>query len=45
MAGMLDLLEKGAFKQSENVLFLHSGGTPALFPYRDGIIENLSSDL
>lgn len=34
MAGMLDLMRKGCFEDGENVVFLHSGGTPALFPYR-----------
>jgi len=31
MAGLLDLLEKGALKGMENVVFLHTGGVPALF--------------
>lgn len=31
MAGLLDLLGKGAFKSAENVVFLHTGGVPALF--------------
>ena len=29
--GMLDLIRKGYFKADENVLFWHTGGTPALF--------------
>ena len=30
-AGMLDLIRKGFFKKDETVLFLHTGGQPALF--------------
>jgi D-cysteine desulfhydrase len=30
-AGMIDLIRKGFFKNSETVLFLHTGGQPALF--------------
>jgi len=34
-AGLIDLIRKGFFKKSDNVLFWHTGGTPALFadPY------------
>lgn len=36
-AGLIDLVRKGAFGRQENVLFWHTGGTPALFAenYRD----------
>jgi len=40
MSGFLDLAGKGYFG-TENVVFLHTGGTPALFPYRDGILDGL----
>jgi D-cysteine desulfhydrase family pyridoxal phosphate-dependent enzyme len=30
-AGMIDLIRKGFFKKNEPVLFLHTGGQPALF--------------
>jgi D-cysteine desulfhydrase len=30
-AGMIDLIRKGFFKKTETVLFLHTGGQPALF--------------
>ena len=30
-AGMIDLIRKGFFKRDKTVLFLHSGGQPALF--------------
>ncbi|MEW5868697.1 MAG: D-cysteine desulfhydrase family protein [Chloroflexota bacterium] len=36
-AGLIDLVRKGKFGREENVLFWHTGGTPALFAdvYRD----------
>ncbi len=33
MAGLLDLIERGEFRRDENVIFLHTGGTPALFAF------------
>lgn len=33
MAGMLDLIGKGYFEDKKNILFLHTGGSPALFAY------------
>jgi 1-aminocyclopropane-1-carboxylate deaminase/D-cysteine desulfhydrase-like pyridoxal-dependent ACC family enzyme len=38
-AGMLDLMDRGYFGQGENILFVHTGGTPALFPYRAEIMD------
>lgn len=43
MIGTIDLINSGFFRASDNVVFLHSGGTPAIFPYREGIVKNLSS--
>jgi len=31
MAGLIDLIRKGSFKENEAVVFLHTGGVPALF--------------
>jgi len=31
MAGLIDLIQKGIFHNSENVVFIHTGGIPALF--------------
>ncbi|MFD1707923.1 D-cysteine desulfhydrase [Siminovitchia sediminis] len=31
MAGLIDLVQKGMFKKSDNILFLHTGGSPALY--------------
>ena len=33
MAGLIDLCRRGFFKPGENVVFLHTGGTPGLFAY------------
>ncbi len=35
MAGLIDLSRKGFFDKCENVLFLHTGGSPALYAYLD----------
>ncbi|HSW30603.1 MAG TPA: D-cysteine desulfhydrase family protein [Longimicrobiales bacterium] len=39
MAGLLDLAGRGFFREGESVVFLHTGGTPALFPYREGLLS------
>ncbi|MEW7006270.1 MULTISPECIES: D-cysteine desulfhydrase [unclassified Lentilitoribacter] len=33
MAGLIGLIQKGYFKKDENVVFLHTGGSAALFAY------------
>lgn len=35
MAGLIDLVRKDYFPKGSNVLFLHTGGSPALFAYLD----------
>lgn len=35
MAGLIDLVRKGFFGKTENVLFVHTGGSPALYSYLD----------
>ncbi|MCP3892796.1 MAG: D-cysteine desulfhydrase [Desulfobulbaceae bacterium] len=35
MAGMVDLVRKDHFAEGSNVLFLHTGGSPALYAYLD----------
>jgi D-cysteine desulfhydrase len=35
MAGLLDGIARGRFEGNDPVLFLHTGGAPALFAYRD----------
>jgi D-cysteine desulfhydrase len=34
MAGLIALVRRGHFKSSDNVLFLHTGGSPALYAYQ-----------
>ena len=39
MACLIDLVRKGKFKKTDNILFLHTGGAVALFPYKEPIKE------
>ncbi len=41
MAALLDLIRKGFFQKKDRVVFFHTGGTPALFPYRKPLLEFL----
>jgi D-cysteine desulfhydrase family pyridoxal phosphate-dependent enzyme len=41
MAGLVDLIKSGYFKPTDKVVFFHTGGTPALFPNREKIVEFL----
>lgn len=41
MAGLIDLKNKGYFTDCKNVLFLHTGGAPALFAYQDTFNDTL----
>jgi D-cysteine desulfhydrase family pyridoxal phosphate-dependent enzyme len=38
MAGLIDLIQWGAFEKGQNVLFWHTGGAPALFTDAQGLI-------
>jgi L-cysteate sulfo-lyase len=40
MAGLIDLIQKGEFSQDENVVFLHTGGSAALFGYPETLDGN-----
>ncbi len=40
MAGLIDLVRKGFFRQEENLLFVHTGGSPALFHYMNDVLSN-----
>ena len=33
MAGMIDLIKKGRFQKDEDIVFMHTGGYPGIFPY------------
>jgi L-cysteate sulfo-lyase len=37
MAGLIDQIRSGRFERSEDVIFLHTGGAPALFAYEDAL--------
>ena len=38
MAGFIDLIRKDFFSKEENVLFVHTGGSPALYVYMEEIL-------
>jgi L-cysteate sulfo-lyase len=37
MVGLIDLIQNNYFNTEDNILFLHTGGAAALFPYKDPI--------
>ncbi len=41
MVALIDLVKKGFFKKDDKIVFFHTGGTPALFPYRQMLVELL----
>ncbi|MBC7364537.1 MAG: D-cysteine desulfhydrase family protein [Candidatus Aminicenantes bacterium] len=41
MLGLVDLLQKNYFSKEDRILFLHTGGTPALFAFREKILSYL----
>lgn len=41
MAALVDLAKKGFFKKDDKIVFFHTGGTPALFSYRQKLVELL----
>jgi D-cysteine desulfhydrase family pyridoxal phosphate-dependent enzyme len=42
MNALIDLAKQGFFKREDKVVFLHTGGTAALFPYRDRMTRFLA---
>lgn len=38
MAGLFALVRRGAFKKGEHVLFVHTGGAPALYAYQSVLV-------
>jgi D-cysteine desulfhydrase len=42
MAGLIGLAREGFFDPAERVLFLHTGGLPALFVYESVLLGNVS---
>jgi L-cysteate sulfo-lyase len=43
MAGLIDLCRKGFFRSDQNVVFLHTGGSAALFAYEGGLAVGLAA--
>ena len=41
MACLIDHIQQGKFGRDETVIFLHTGGTPALFAYHEELIASL----
>jgi D-cysteine desulfhydrase len=39
MAGLIDMIRTGAIGQDKTVVFLHTGGSPALFTQADALVE------
>jgi D-cysteine desulfhydrase len=39
MAGLMDLIRKGRFSSEETIVFIHTGGTPALFHHTNEIAK------
>jgi D-cysteine desulfhydrase len=39
MAGLIDLVRQDHFEADNNVLFLHTGGSPALYAYQDVLLD------
>jgi 1-aminocyclopropane-1-carboxylate deaminase/D-cysteine desulfhydrase-like pyridoxal-dependent ACC family enzyme len=37
----MDLVKKNFFRKEDNIIFLHTGGTPALFPNKHKLVELL----
>jgi len=40
MAGLIGLVRQGYFKKEHNILFLHTGGSPALYVYKDYLLSH-----
>lgn len=41
MAGLIDLVRRGAFAPDDTVVFIHTGGVAGLFAYPEGLAEDL----
>lgn len=38
MSGLIGMIRKGQFERGENVVFMHTGGLPGLFAYREDFV-------
>jgi len=43
MWALLDLIKQGYFHSGDRIVFIHTGGTAALFPHRQGFLSFLTS--
>ena len=43
MLGLIDLLKRNYFRSNDRILFVHTGGTPALFAFKDYLLSQLSA--
>ena len=41
MACLIDHIKEGRFDSNDTVIFLHTGGTPALFAYHEELSEDV----
>lgn len=41
MAGLIDHIRQGRWTKDQNVVFIHTGGTPALFAYNDQLATDI----
>jgi len=44
MAGTIDLIKKGYIRRDDNIVFIHTGGTPALFPYKKKLLDRIKDN-
>jgi 1-aminocyclopropane-1-carboxylate deaminase/D-cysteine desulfhydrase-like pyridoxal-dependent ACC family enzyme len=38
MSGLIGMIRKGRFERGENLVFMHTGGLPGLFAYREDFV-------
>ena len=41
MAAVIDHVRRGWYTRDQSIVFVHTGGTPALFSYRDQLLDML----
>ncbi len=44
MAGMIDMIRRGRFEAAENIVFMHTGGTPGLYGYVDTFARDIQAE-
>ena len=45
LAGAIGLYRQGVFSNAQNILYLHTGGMPAIFAYENEITKRLNKGL